>query len=288
MLQRFNFSGSRGGPSMLPPHANTEGMTLGIFSCFFLGGGILHRMQHTSLSYVSLLAAGICAFCAAQPCKATGIFIRDLAADIIKGVAVQGLSKALTDAITDKSHMPVDKMPVLELSWQVSKLNEKFHSAKIAHGQTQWGQTHREIFTRSYNGERTQHFRTERKDHENPQGIVDNFPFDPIYIGNFKFECRDKRTEHLEFVTKIEVSATVELYLKAKNFNVPETARGLTCQVSVTEQPAVLDCTQQAGPEIIRVRQANVRWNAFATLPGVPAQSHVLLAVKDRFFFAWE
>lgn len=71
----------------------------------------------------------------------SGTFLRDIAADILKGVLVDGIDKALRDAVTAGASLPVEKRPVLDLTWQIPKLSLNYYSAKIVDGRTsEWGE----------------------------------------------------------------------------------------------------------------------------------------------------
>lgn len=248
-------------------------------------------MKGNYFDFRSLFVA-ISVLSATQACKANGIsvFIRDFAAEILKGVAIEGLSKDLMDAIKDKSSVPVEQYPVLQLSWNIWSFRDSAYVVKkTAGGQViEWSRAERQIFTRWSQGEPEQHFLISVSHQGNPQDTIYNHAFDPGFAGNFKFECREERPGGIELFHSLETASVIELFLKARNFNVPITDRGLHCKVKITEQFVPAGCPSEPLPDKVRVGGVNVRWNSAATLPGVPAKSHILLAIKEDAITAWE
>jgi hypothetical protein len=207
-----------------------------------------------------------------------GTMLRDIAADILKGIAVDRIDKAIKEAVRDGQSLPVDKRPVLQLTWQIPKLTLEYYLAKASNGRlSEWGRVRREINVNTFDGVRTQTFKTVHTNHENPTGVETLAPFTPEFIGNFRSYCREQRNEHTEWISELSCTTTIELYLKAANFDVSVGERGMQCQLEVTETPVPSACpAATAPPPRVRRLDANVGYNSATVLPGVPASSYAL------------
>lgn len=236
-----------------------------------------------------LAANTITAYAANSGLPLGGTMLRDIAADILKGLAVDGISKAIKEAVWDGQSLPVDKRPILELTWQVPVLTQEIYHAKLVEGRLgEWGWVRREIGVNMFQGVRMQTFKTVHANHENPTGWESLAPFTPEFIGNFRSYCRELRTGRTEILNKLHCTTTIELYLKAANFNVPVLERGMQCLLVITETEVPAGCpAATAPPERVRQLNANARYNAATVLPGVPASSHALNSLTADPISAW-